>query len=101
MKGIENSAIVGAYEVPNAHEISVDYDGFNYLVIFGNHINGGFIAVVSHGICCEASSPDNIIYNMERLVHAGMKKRTARKIAESVAACAECLAKDGGNDALC
>ena len=101
MKSSENSTIVGAYEVSDTHEISVDYDGFNYLVIFGQHINGGFIAVLSHGICCESSTPDNIFYNTERLISAGMKKRAAQEIAASIAAYAEYRAKEDGKGILC
>lgn len=85
----------------DAHEISVDYDGFNYLVIFGHHINGGFISVINHGICCEASSPDSIGYNMERLIRAGMKKEHAQEIATSIAAYATYKLQEDGKGVLC
>lgn len=88
--GKMTALIQAAYKVSDTYEISVDYDGFNFLVIFGQHINGGFIAVVNHGICCEASSPDSINYNMWRLNRAGMKKEHAREIAMSIAAYMSC-----------
>lgn len=95
------AVIQAAYEVSDTYEISVDYDGFNFLVIFGHHINGGFIAVVNHGICCEASSPDSINYNMYRLVRAGMKKKPAQEIAETIAAYMSYRLQEDGKDALC
>lgn len=95
------AVINAAYKVSDTYEISVDYDGFNFLVIFGHHINGGFIAVVNHGICCEASSHDSINYNMERLNRAGMKKEHAREIAMSIAAYMSCRLQEDGKDVLC
>ena len=97
----ETAVIQAAYEVSDTHEISMNYDGWNYLVIFGHHINGGFIAIVNHGICCEASSPDSIDYNMERLARAGMTKKHAREIATAIAAYASCCLKEDGKDIQC
>ena len=51
------------YDVEDVHEVSIDYDGFNYLTIFGHHINGWFIAIPNHGVCCEAACPTDIFYN--------------------------------------
>lgn len=56
-----------SYEVSETHEISVDCNGFNFLVIYGKHINGWFIAIPNWNICTEASHPDNIHYNAEKL----------------------------------
>ena len=55
------------YEVCNVHEISVDIGGFNYLVIYGHHINGWFISILNWNVCTEAAQPEDIGYNSERI----------------------------------
>ena len=55
------------YKVGNVHEISVDIGGFNYLVIYGQHINGWFISILNRNVCIEAAQPEDIVYNAERL----------------------------------
>lgn len=55
------------YEVSNTQEISVDWNGCNFLIIYGKHINGWFIAIPNWGICVEAGSPESENYNEERL----------------------------------
>ncbi|MCM1308287.1 MAG: hypothetical protein NC223_06785 [Butyrivibrio sp.] len=55
------------YEVSQPQEISVDCNGCNYLVIYGHHINGGFIAIPNWGICTEAGDPKAVFYNTEKL----------------------------------
>lgn len=32
--------IKSTYKVTQAHEFSVDWNGFNFLIIYGHHING-------------------------------------------------------------
>lgn len=95
------AVIQAAYEVSDTHEISVDYDGFNFLVIFGHHINGGFIAVVNHGICCESSSYDSINYNTDSLSRAGMITGYAREIAKAIAAHMSYRQQENGKGVLC
>ncbi len=55
------------FDVSDTHEISIDYDGYNFLVIFGHHINGWFIAVPNWGVCVEASDPRSNYYNFTKL----------------------------------
>lgn len=65
------------------HTLSVNDSA--YLIIFGRHINGGFIAIPNWGICCEAS--DNLptsSYNREQLVQAGLDENAAIAIANYV-----------------
>ena len=50
-----------------AHEISVDWNEWNFLVIYGKHINGWFIAVPNWKICVEATTPNNVNYNASKL----------------------------------
>ena len=68
-------------------EISVDSNGFNFLVIFGKHINGYFIAIPNHNICVEASAAKDTFYNIERLIGvAGLNETEASDIANAIAA---------------
>ncbi len=63
-------------------EDSVSWNGYSFLVIYGKHVNGGFIAIPDWQICCEASSFRNdIFYNKEQLIQAGMKEGMAEAIA--------------------
>lgn len=55
------------YEVTNTHEISVDWNGYNFLIIYGHHINGWFIAIPNWKVCVEASSPTDTFYNSEKI----------------------------------
>lgn len=71
----------------DVHEFSMDYGECNYLVIYGRHINGGFIAIPNWNICVEASAQSlwkDVTYN--KLVLAGQKgmKQAAEAIARSI-----------------
>ncbi len=59
--------IRNTYEVSHTQEFSVDYNGLNYLVIYGKHINGGFIAIPNWGVSSESGNPTDIFYNTEKL----------------------------------
>ena len=52
-------------------EIGVIVSGWRYLVIYGNHINGGFCAIPNFAVSCEMADPENVGYNKEKL--AGIK----------------------------
>ena len=51
------------YEVSQAHEISVGC----FLIIYGKHINGWFIAIPNWEVCTEAANPQDVFYNTEKL----------------------------------
>ena len=56
------------YEEFEVHEISVDCsNGYSYLIIYGQHVNGWFIALPSWKKCVEAANPINYQYNTEKL----------------------------------
>lgn len=59
--------IKNTYEVSKTQEISVDWDGYNFLIIYGKHINGWFIAIPNWNCCTEAGQPTNDSYNTEKL----------------------------------
>lgn len=55
------------FKTDNIKEFSVNHNGFNYLVIYGHHINGWFIAIPNWRISAEAGHPDSVLYNTEKL----------------------------------
>lgn len=65
-------------------EISVDHRGSNYLVIFGEHINGGWCAIPNWGISCEMSDPTDTFFNQESLEKAGISSGAAKAIALAI-----------------
>ena len=80
-------------------EQSIAVNGNAYTVIFGHHINGGFIAIPNWNICCEASDiPPTSYYNMERLIAAGLDEATAIAIANYVEEAYQEIVKDRAED---
>lgn len=76
-------------------ELSLNFDGLNYLVIFGHHVNGGFIALPNAGICVEGSrDPNNTIYNSEKLQLTGLSKDHADTIAHAIKVLADVSANE-------
>lgn len=61
---------------------NVEHDGFSHYVIFGKHINGGFVAIPSLGISAEQSLHNDRGYNVNKLTGAGMEEKTAEAIAD-------------------
>lgn len=71
------------YRVSEVHEVSIDFNGNNYLTIFGKHINGWFITIPNWHVSCEACCPTDTFYNTEKLSECLMKK-PAKAIAEAI-----------------
>lgn len=59
--------IRNTYEILQTQEISIDWNGYNFLIIYGKHINGWFIAIPNWQVCTEAGHPTDDYYNTERL----------------------------------
>ncbi len=76
--------IRATYNVSNPHEISVERNGYSYLVIYGQHINGWFIAIPNQNVCVEAAHPTETFYNAENLGLAMRNKSLARAFADAV-----------------
>jgi len=72
------------YEISNAHEISVDWNGYNFLIIYGKHINGWFIAIPNWEVCIEASDPTDTFYNSEKLAKALDKANVGIELAKVI-----------------
>lgn len=76
--------IKNTYEVSNTQEISVDWNGYNFLVIYGKHINGWFIAIPNWEACTEAGHPADDFYNTEKLSRVIDIENAPRVIAKAV-----------------
>lgn len=59
--------IRNTYKATNVNEFSVDWNGFNFLIIYGHHINGWFIAIPNWNVCTEAGEPTDVVYNAAKL----------------------------------
>ena len=76
-------------------ELSLNFDGLNYLVIYGSHVNGGFIAIPNVGLCVEASGdPSDTFYNSEKLQVTGLSKDHADTIAHAIKVLADVSANE-------
>lgn len=76
--------IIAYHKADIVCEFTVETDGLSYLVIYGQHINGGFCAIPNHGIACEMSVPEDTYYNYEALNRSGINKNDARAIAMAI-----------------
>ena len=59
--------IRNSFEVTNVHEFSVDWNGFNFLIIYGRHIHGWFISILNWNVCTEAGQPSSVDYNAAKI----------------------------------
>ena len=84
MKGkiIMEYIIEGKYNVNAICEISVSVCDYNFLVIYGKHINGYFCCIPNVGWGCEMSNKNDIFYNTEKLIECGADEETAKNIAQ-------------------
>lgn len=79
-------------------EHCVEINENSYLIIFGHHINGGFIAIPNWNICCEASAHnDSSYYNRIKLINAGMDEIIARGISKYINSWIEVNSQNGGD----
>lgn len=80
----ENFEVRNAYELEEIHEICVDWNGWRYLVIFGMHVNGWFVAIPNYNVCTEAGHPEDSVYNSEKLANAMRSASTGCVIANAI-----------------
>lgn len=77
--------IVAEFEVTKCYEVSIDFDGSNYLIIFGKHVNGGFFSIVNHKVCGELATFTDIFWNAESIGNVLNNFETGKVIAEVIA----------------
>lgn len=85
---MNKSNILGVYDA-SAQEISIDYNGFNYLIVFGKHVNGGYFAIINHGVCGELANFEDTFWNAESIGNAVKNYDTGKALALAIAAFAE------------
>lgn len=51
-------------------EASIDACGYNFLCIYGSHINGNFISIINWKASAELSDPNDIFYNSNSISKA-------------------------------
>lgn len=86
------------YGVFGVHEISVDWAEINFLVVYGQHVNGWFIAIPNWRICVEAAEPTDCIYNRARLSTEFGHKNMGEAVAMAVKEHWEGLQNRNSND---
>lgn len=73
------------YKVDGVYEVSYDVGGYNYLLIFGSHINGMFLCVPNWGIGCElAGDHKAVYYNKCNIAAAGLDLSASEAIAKFI-----------------
>ena len=82
---MQKAKVKKTYAVMAAKELSIDWDGDNFLVIIGKHINGWYIAIPNWNICIEAGEPTDNFYNSEKLSKALNNVNMGSAIADAVA----------------
>lgn len=65
-------------------EHDVQFNGCSYLIVFGRHINGGFVAIPNWNISAELSADGSVLYNTEKLEESGLDPATALTIAQHI-----------------
>lgn len=59
--------VSGNYPVTALKEFRVDVAGSEFLVIYGNHINGGFCCIPNWYFGCEMGPPEDTFFNTDML----------------------------------
>lgn len=71
-------------EVTQTREFSVDWNGFNFLIIYGHHKNGWFIAIPNWNKCTEAREPSDVAYNTTKLAQTHIHDIAPMYLAQAI-----------------
>lgn len=71
-------------DVSNANGFSIEGDGYNYLVIYGSYMNGGFFCITNHGIAGDLGDFSDTFYNAECIGNAVGDIETGKVIALAI-----------------
>ena len=77
--------IKSTYEVTQAKEFSIDWNGFNFLIIYGHHINGWFIAIPNRNVCTEIGEPSDVAYNATKIAQTHIHNIAPMYLAQAIA----------------
>lgn len=80
----QNKAVIkSSNPLPHVQEFLVMIEGQRYLVIYGEHINGGFCCIPNKNYGCEMADPGDIFYNAQKLM-GRFDLDTAMHLAEAI-----------------
>lgn len=65
-------------------EFSVDWNGHMFLIIYGQHKNGWFIAIPNWNVCVESAEPENDSHNMVVLARAHFHDEAPMYLARAI-----------------
>ncbi len=90
------------YATSTKFEISVDANGWNFLVIYGKHISGYFCCIPNWNVGCEMAEPSDVFYNRQQLRKTAMLlddnqkeiEAAAEPIAQAIKEFSEMVEKD-------
>lgn len=67
-----------------AQEFSVDWNGYTFLIIYGQHKNGWFIAIPNWNVCVESAEPENDSHNTTVLARAHFHDEAPAYLAKAI-----------------
>jgi hypothetical protein len=78
--------IVNSFPVEAPEAYSVDINGWNFTLIYGQRNGNGFIAIPDWGVCSEAADPHDVFYNTEtfKACKNEIVSNNAREFAQAV-----------------
>ncbi len=68
----------------NTTELKIQVEEQKFLVIYGRHINGYYIALPGQYISCEALGPDDVRQNTKYLSQAGLRSDYAEVVCTAI-----------------
>lgn len=81
---MEEGRIHGIELSQEPYEISVDFRGLSYHLIFGSQCNGRFLCIPVLHIGAELAAYDDLGWNTASLIRCGLKKDMAEMFAQSL-----------------
>lgn len=81
----EKYKIVHRWKSGTHREMTVEWNGHSYHVIYGTQVNGGFCCIPNWMIGCELATFTDVLWNAGSLGRALKSKRAGRAIAEAIA----------------
>lgn len=90
--------VKNSFKVTKVQEFSMDWNGFNFLIIYGKHKNGWFIASPNWNFCTEAGEPEDEYYNAAKLAQTCFHDKAPSAVAKAIKEHWEKTSKAEGKD---
>lgn len=81
---------IKSHEFDEVNSASIDWNGWNFLTIFGKSRDGWFVAIPNWEICVEIAPPNNTRYNSDKIGLALNKQEAGKVIAKVIKDHFEC-----------